>query len=154
MKQEQQYIWIDNYGNKFHYKDREMKIRHRLDGPAVECLNGSKYWYVDDKCHRLDGPAVEFADGAKYWYVDDKRHRLDGPACEFADGDKYWYVDDKRHRTNGPAVEYTDGRKYWYVDGECFTEEQFLALSTPLELTLEDIASKYGVDVSKVKIKK
>ena len=85
MKQEQ-YIYIDEYGDKFYYKDKETTI-----------------W------HRLDGPAIEGADGYKAWYVDDKR----------------------------------------------LSEKQFNALSAPtLELTLEDIAAKFGVDASKVKIKK
>jgi hypothetical protein len=108
MKQEQ-YIWIDTYGNKCYYKDREMNIRHRIDGPAVETVRGTKFWYVDDKLHRLDGPAMIWA----------------------------------------------NGDREWWVDGECFTEEQFNALTAPtLELTLEDIAIKFGVDASKVKIKK
>ncbi|KKM97673.1 hypothetical protein LCGC14_1165670 [marine sediment metagenome] len=47
---------------------------------------GSNYY------HRLDGPAIEYKDGTKYWYVDDKLHRLDGPALEFADGYESWYI--------------------------------------------------------------
>ena len=83
---QEQYIWIDEHGNKCYYKDREMKIRHRTDGPAIE---------------------------------------------------------------------YADGSKYWFVDGKQLSEEEFNTLTAPtLELTLEDIASKFGVDVSKVKIKK
>jgi hypothetical protein len=104
---QEQYIHIYEDGNEFYYKDREMKIRHRLDGPAIKWSDGGKFWLVDDKFHRLDGPAVEWS----------------------------------------------DGDKEWYVDGKELTEEQFIALTAPLELTLEDIASKYGVDVSKVKIK-
>ena len=129
---QEQYINIDKNGNKLYYKDREMTIRHRLDGPACE-----------------------YADGDKCWYVDGKRHRLDGPAFEWSDGDKCWYVDDKRHRTDGPAYESAGGRKEWWVDDKRLTEEQFLALTAPtLELTLEEIAAKFGVDVSKVKIVK
>jgi len=106
---QEQYIRIDKNSNKFYYKDREMTIFHRLNGPAVE-----------------------FPDGSKTWWVDGKRHRIDGPACESV----YGYIE-------------------WYVDGKRLTEEQFNALTGPtLELTLEDIAAKYGVDVSKVKIKK
>ena len=26
-------------------------------------------WYLNGKCHRIDGPAVEFADGSKYWFL-------------------------------------------------------------------------------------
>jgi hypothetical protein len=108
MKQEQ-YIHIDNYGDKRYYKDKEMTIYHRLDGPAVECAAGYKAWFVDGQHHRLDGPAIE------------------------------WF----------------NGGKEWYVDGKELSEEQFYALSAPtLELTIDDIASKYGVDVSKLKIKK
>jgi hypothetical protein len=106
---QEQYIRIDKYDSKIFHKDREMKICHRTDGPAIEWAGGDKQWYVDGKCHRLDGPAIEYADGSKSWFV----------------------------------------------NGERLTEEQFNALTAPtLELTLEDIAAKYGVDVSKVKIKK
>jgi hypothetical protein len=151
---QEQYIWIDTYGNKYYYKDREMTMLHRLDGPAIERADGTKEWYVDGKRHRLDGPAYEQADGYKEWYVDGKLHRLDGPAIEWSNGSKEWYVDGKLHRLDGPAMIWANGDKEWWVDGECLTEEKFLALTAPLELTLEDIASKFGVDVSKVKIMK
>jgi len=106
---QEQYIYINKYGNKFYYKDREMTMHHRLDGPAIEWADGDKEWFVDGKLHRLDGPAYEDVDGNKKWFVDDKE----------------------------------------------LTEEQFNALTAPtLELTLEEIASKFGVDASKVKIKK
>jgi len=43
----------------------------------------------------------------------------------------------------------------WYIDGKCLTEVEFNDLTAPtLELTLEQIAVKFGVDVSKIKIKK
>jgi len=130
--QQEQYIHIDTDNYKSYYKDRAMTILHRLDGPAFEYIDDGKVWWVDGKRHRLDGPAVEYADGYKAWYVDDKRHRLDGPAIEWA-----------------------DGSKAWYVDGEELTEKQFNALTAPtVELTLEDVAAKFGVDVNKVKIKK
>ena len=107
--QEEQYIRIDKYGNKLYYKDREMTIAHRLDGPAVEGADGSKEWCVDGKLHRLDGPALEYAHGGKAWWVDDNK----------------------------------------------LSEKRFNALTAPtLALTLEDIAVKFGVDVSKVKIVK
>jgi len=155
MKQEQQYIWIDEYGSKFYYKDRAMTMLHRTDGPAVEWDDGSKIWYVDGKKHRLDGPAIEWANGSKSWYVDDKLHRVDGPAYEWANESKSWYVDDKLHRLDGPAIEYADGDKEWWVDGELLTEKEFNALTSPtLELTLEQIAAKFNVDASKIKIKK
>jgi hypothetical protein len=97
--------------------------------------------------------------GSKIYYKDRAMtvlHRLGGgPAVEHADGGKAWYVDGQRHRLDGPAVEEADGSKAWYVDGKHLSEKAFNALSAPtLELTLEQIAAKFGVDVSKVKIKK
>jgi len=130
----EQYIHIDEYGNKRYYKDRKMTILHRLGG----------------------GPAVEYADGGKAWYVDGQLHRLDGrPAIEGAKGYKLWYVNGRLHRLDGPAVQYTNGHKAWYVDGKRLSEEAFNALTAPtIELTLEEIAAKFGIDVSKLKIKK
>jgi len=131
--QQEQYIYINQYGNKIYYKDRALTKLHRLDGR----------------------PAVEYADGSKEWYVNGQLHRLDGPACEAANGYKLWCVGGRIHRLDGPAVEYSNGRKYWYVDGKRLSEEKFDALTTPaFELTLEQIAAKFGVDVSKIKIKK
>jgi len=42
-----QYIEIDEFGSKFHYKDKEMEILHREDGPAVEWADGDKSWYLN-----------------------------------------------------------------------------------------------------------
>ena len=60
-------IEMDKYGNK--YFENDMGQLHRIDGPAIEYPNGSKYWYVNGKCHRIDGPAVELVDGSKNWYI-------------------------------------------------------------------------------------
>jgi hypothetical protein len=131
--QHEQYIYIDKYGSKRYYKDRAMTKLHRLDGPAFEDADGGKVWYVNGQLHGLDGrPAIEYANGRKEWWIDGQHHRLDGP-----------------------AIEYADGHKAWYVDGKHITEKQFNALTAPtMELTLEEIASKFGVDASKIKIKK
>jgi len=73
-------------------------------------------------------------------------------------GDKFYYKDRAMniiHRLHFPAVEAADGSKAWYVDGKRLSEEAFDALTAPtLELTLEQIAAKFGVGVSKIKIKK
>lgn len=83
-------------------------------------------WYNDkDQFHRLDGPAVECADGTKGWWVEGKLHRLDGPAIEWASGTKSWYVNGKRHRLDGPAIECANGYKEWYVNGKEMTEKEF-----------------------------
>jgi hypothetical protein len=106
---QEQYIYINEFGDKRYYKDQKMNMLHRLDGPAVEYADGGKSWWIDGQFHRLDGPAIEYA----------------------------------------------DGYKAWYVHGKHLSEEQFDALTEPtIELTLEQIASKFGVDASKIKIKK
>jgi len=130
--QKEQFIHIDKSGFKFYYSDREMTILHREDGPAYECAGGAKVWYLNGKCHREDGPAIECASGSKVWYLNGKYHREDGP-----------------------AIEYDNGNKWWYINGKELTEEEFNARMNPVtELTLDEIASKFGVSVSKLKIKK
>jgi hypothetical protein len=97
-------------------------------------------------------------DETKRYYKDREMtvcHRLGGPAIEYTDGHKEWYVDGKKHRLDGPASEWSNGNKFWYINGEYLSEREFYALSEPtLELTLEDIAAEFGVDVSKLKITK
>ena len=83
---------IDEYGNKRWYLNGKL---HRINGSAIEFLNGSKQWYLNGKLHRIDGPAVEYSNGSKEWYLNGKVHRIDGPACEYADGTKKWFLNDK-----------------------------------------------------------
>ena len=64
-----QYIYTHSDGDKFYYKDPEMTINHREDGPAIELVSGDKVWYVNGEHHRLDGPAVEWVGGDKGWYI-------------------------------------------------------------------------------------
>ena len=60
--------------------------------------NGSKHWYnQNDKHHRIDGPAIEWVDGTKCWYQNDKHHRVDGPAIEWSNGTKSWYLNNNRY---------------------------------------------------------
>lgn len=46
---QEHYIHINEYGHKFYFKDQEMTIFHRLDGPAIEWSDWSKEFYVDGK---------------------------------------------------------------------------------------------------------
>ena len=127
-----QYIEIDQLGSKFYFKDKAMTVFHREDGPAIEGYDGYKAWYINGKRHREDGPAVEGADGYKVWYINGKRHREDGP-----------------------AVEWNDGSKYWYLNGVKFTEQEFLKRTAKeIILTMDEIADKFGIEVSKLKIAK
>jgi len=96
-------------------------------------------------------------DGTKHYYSDREMkilHREDGPAAEYANGYKVWSVNGKRHREDGPAVEDADGSKSWYINDKRLTEEEFNTRMNPVELTLEEIAEKFGVSVDKLKIKK
>lgn len=150
-----QYIQINEDGCKTYYKNKEMTILHREDGPAISYRDGDKLWYINGQPHREDGPAIEHASGAKNWYKHGKRHREDGPAYEGADGTKFWIINGLYHREDGPAIEWNDGSVNWYLNGEKLTEQEFL-LKTAKEvvLTMDEIADKFGVDVSKLKIAK
>ena len=150
----EQFIHIEEDGDKYYYSDREMHTLHREDGPAIEWATGTKQWYINGKRHREDGPAVEWAGGTKSWCINGKRHREDGPAIEWANGTKQWYINGKRHREDGPAVEWASGDKEWWVNGKCLSEAEFNARMSPVELTLEEIAAKFGVSVNPIKIKK
>ena len=150
---EEQYIKINNVGDKFYYSDKAMTVLHREDGPAIEDGNGNKYWYINSKLHREAGPAVEWAGGYKAWYINSKLHREDGPAIEWTSGSKAWYINGKLHREDGPANEWTVGGNEWWVDGKRLTEEEFNLQMSPIELTLDEIAEKFGVSVDKLKIK-
>jgi len=54
-----QYIKTNSDGDKYYYKDPEMTIKHRTDGPAMEFSSGYKAWYANGVLHRVDGPAIE-----------------------------------------------------------------------------------------------
>ncbi len=43
-----QYI-VKNDNGTFYFKNKEMTINHREDGPAVEYTDGSKYWWLNGK---------------------------------------------------------------------------------------------------------
>ena len=52
MSKKEQFIHINEDGIKVYFSDREMTIRHREDGPAIENANGSKSWYLNNRLHR------------------------------------------------------------------------------------------------------
>ena len=60
--------------NKYGVKEWSLHGKlHRIDGPAIEWVNGNKNWYLHGKLHREDGPAIEY-DGGKEWWLHDVRH--------------------------------------------------------------------------------
>lgn len=93
-------------------------VDHRLDGPAVEHIDGYRAWYVNGVMHRTGGPARLGSDGEWEWKQNGKTHRLDGPAFGLSDGYRAWYQNDLLHRLDGPAIKYADGRGIWCVNGK------------------------------------
>jgi hypothetical protein len=117
----------------------------RVYGSRTEWLN------KDGQLHRTDGPAVECIDGSKEWFINWKRHRVDGPAIELLNGFKAWYQHDKLHRIDGPAVELVDGGKQWWIEGREYTEEDFYKKLNPImELTVDEISKRLGFTVKVV----
>jgi hypothetical protein len=57
----------DEYGDRY-WLNSEGQL-HREDGPAVECADGSRAWYLNDQLHREDGPAMEWANGYREWWL-------------------------------------------------------------------------------------
>jgi hypothetical protein len=127
-----QYIEIDEDENKFYYSDKEMKILHREDGPAVEWEDGDKSWWLNGKHHREDGPASEWGDGGKFWFLNGERHREDGPAIERANGYKEWWLNDIQYSQIGfnkkmnlaPTIN---------INGQEFTVEELNSLIASVE---------------------
>lgn len=109
------YCRIENKGSydegKFYYKDKEYKIFHREDGPAIEWINGDKAWYINGNLHRDEGPAVEFVQGDMSWFKNGKLHREDGPAYISRNPDnnlimrQEYYLDDKEYSYKDYIVE-------------------------------------------------
>jgi len=60
-------FYINEYGDKIYINLK--KQFHRLDGSAIEYVNGDKEWWVDGKHHRADGPAIEWTNGYRFWFI-------------------------------------------------------------------------------------
>lgn len=67
-------LYVDKRGNKEWILHG---VRHRLDGPAVECGDYYRAWYFYGERHREDGPAVEWDDGRISWWLDGKFYTFD-----------------------------------------------------------------------------
>jgi len=107
-------------GDKFWYQNGKLS---RKDGPAIEFANGDKEWYQNGELSREDGPAIEWANRDKQWYQNGELSREDGPAIEWANRDKEWYQNGKRHRKDGPAIVWNNGDKEWYQNGKWHRED-------------------------------
>lgn len=72
---EELYVALEReyYSDRSHvkyYKDKDMTIHHRIDGPAIIYADGGSMWMANNKYHRIDGPAMEWPNGDTDWYVD------------------------------------------------------------------------------------
>lgn len=59
---------------------------------TLEENSEQKWRNANGQLHRIDGPAVVHLDGSKAWYVNGLRHRTDGPAIEYANGNKEYFI--------------------------------------------------------------
>ena len=96
-------------------------LKYRIE---TDASGTRRYYNSAGQLHRLDGPAVEWKDGSR-WYQNGKLHRTDGPAVVYANGTKYWWQNGLLHRTDGPAVEYPTGHKRWFINGVEMSESEF-----------------------------
>jgi hypothetical protein len=126
---------------------------HREDGPAIECAEGYKEWWLNGKAYteqefiqmtqgkelsiaeieELLGYKIKVVKMIEYtvqvyedrtaWFLNGKLHREDGPAIEWMGGNKEWWVDGKLHREDGPAIEWMGGNKQWVLNGKLHRED-------------------------------
>jgi hypothetical protein len=45
-------------------------LLHRVGDPAIELMDGTRWWCLEGKPHRVGGPAIQFANGTCLWYLD------------------------------------------------------------------------------------
>lgn len=76
-----------------------------------------------EKLHRLDGPALEYRDGSKYWYCDGRLHREEGPAIE-TESYRAWFIEGDLHRLDGPAIEWSNGMGDYYLFHKKYTDKK------------------------------
>ena len=61
-----------NYHKKGNYG-----FYHRVDGPAMICVDGTELWMYDNQLHRLDGPAGIYPDGGVGYWIHGKNFQQD-----------------------------------------------------------------------------
>jgi hypothetical protein len=63
----------------------------------VDYQGNIRYYNSKSDLHRLDGPAIEWIDGDKEWWVIGNRHRLNGYAVSWRSVHKFWYLKNKNY---------------------------------------------------------
>lgn len=84
---------------------------------CIDCVH-FKLWLQDGLIHRLNGPAIEAINGREEWYIRGVKHReKDQPAViDPAKNLKEWYIEGRLSRSKGPAI-IEGSRMEWYIWG-------------------------------------
>jgi len=85
-------IEVDEFGTKRYFNDEGE--HHRLDGPAVESLNGTKVWHINGNHHRNIDISIEYSNRTKFWHFKGKRHRVGG---SFSLKYERWFIHDEEY---------------------------------------------------------
>ena len=78
-------------GNKLHWMGRPLNIQMEISSGVSRGRNIG--WMVKGELHRVDGPAVEWVDGNKIWFFKGELHRVDGPAVIRPNKREEWWRD-------------------------------------------------------------
>ena len=49
-------------------------IENGIEYTIKEYPRGNNWWFLNGKHHRINGPAVELDDGTKYWFLDNRQY--------------------------------------------------------------------------------
>jgi len=88
----------------------------------IDELGTKRYLNDEGQHHRLDGPAVEYLDGSKYWYINRISHRNIDPSDKWSDREKYWWFKGERHRVGGS---YGSVYKPWCIHNKEYTKKEY-----------------------------
>ncbi len=64
---------------------------------TIDTAGTIRYINEQNQYHRIDGPAIEYIDGTKFYIINDLYHKVDGPAMEYPDGSKNYYLMDEEY---------------------------------------------------------
>lgn len=85
--------------------------------------SGTKRYRNDEVLlHRLDGPAIEYKDGTKFWIINGKHHRNIDPAIEWTKENKQWFFKYDLHRIGNSPCSLVE---WWYIHGKEYSKKQY-----------------------------
>jgi hypothetical protein len=129
-KKELSKCFIDGFGNKFWMNEKGEPYRE--GGPAIEYVNGNKYWYKGGELHREDGPAAEYSNGDKEYFLNGEKVKEEelpiNKKWEYHPADSKLRISQEAAKNLGLSggnltkIEWVDGCKEWYKDGKLHRE--------------------------------